>query len=139
MLIDEYVEEANKTNLMGNNLLYHYMGLISEVRELAPYLSSENPDVQEILRDLETVGSKADRVAKDMRNNGTLYPYVTNTSTDGPLTLLSLKKELGDIAWFYAMMIRACGFFGADVLRANLWKLADRMKRGVIKGTGDIR
>jgi len=137
MLIDEYVEEANKTNLMGNNLLYHYLGLISEVRELAPYLSSDHPDIQEILRGIETVGSQADKVAKDMRNNDAQYSYKLHT--DEPLTLLNLKKELGDIAWFYTMFIRACGFFVADVLRANLWKLADRARRNAIKGTGDNR
>lgn len=50
-----------------------------------------------------------------------------------------LKKELGDVYWYLAVLADAFGLRSSDVARANLEKLADRAARGVIRGEGDDR
>lgn len=51
----------------------------------------------------------------------------------------NVKKELGDIAWFWAQLCRAFGHNPSEVLAANVAKLEDRKARGVLKGSGDNR
>ena len=48
-------------------------------------------------------------------------------------------KELGDIMWSCAQIATRMGWPLEDVCKANLAKLADRAKRGVIVGNGDNR
>lgn len=47
--------------------------------------------------------------------------------------------ELGDVMWYVAEIATANGLSMGEVLQANLDKLADRQKRGVIQGSGDHR
>lgn len=50
-----------------------------------------------------------------------------------------IAKELGDIYWY---LDRLCHYFGTTpeaVMRQNMEKLEDRLKRNVIKGSGDNR
>ncbi|HEY4516566.1 MAG TPA: nucleoside triphosphate pyrophosphohydrolase family protein [Candidatus Paceibacterota bacterium] len=50
-----------------------------------------------------------------------------------------IKNELGDVLWYLSQLARACDLSFDDVARANIEKLADRHKRGVIKSEGDSR
>ncbi|MFO0920820.1 MAG: nucleoside triphosphate pyrophosphohydrolase family protein [Candidatus Saccharimonadales bacterium] len=50
-----------------------------------------------------------------------------------------LKKELGDVVWYVALMSHSLGLSFDDVMELNLSKLADRKRRGVQKGAGDNR
>jgi len=50
-----------------------------------------------------------------------------------------LKKELGDVVWYIAVLAHSLGLSFEEVMRLNVAKLQDRQKRGVIKGTGDNR
>lgn len=50
-----------------------------------------------------------------------------------------LKKELGDVVWYIAVMADSLGFSLDDVMQLNVDKLKDRQKRDVIKGVGDTR
>lgn len=50
-----------------------------------------------------------------------------------------LKKELGDVLWYVAMVAREHGFTLDEVASDNIKKLADRRERGKIKGDGDDR
>jgi len=50
-----------------------------------------------------------------------------------------LKKELGDVVWYIAVFAHSLGLSFEEVMQLNLAKLADRNKRGVIKGQGDNR
>lgn len=53
--------------------------------------------------------------------------------------LESIKKEAGDVLWNLAVVLKRCNIKLEDVAIANIDKLADRQKRGVIKGDGDTR
>ena len=50
-----------------------------------------------------------------------------------------LKKELGDVIWYIAVMAHSLGLSLEEVMQLNVKKLADRKARGVIKGSGDNR
>lgn len=50
-----------------------------------------------------------------------------------------LRKELGDIAWYWARACQELGVDPSDVLADNLNKLKDRQERGVIQGSGNSR
>ncbi len=50
-----------------------------------------------------------------------------------------LRKELGDVVWYIAVLAHSLGLSFEEVMRTNVAKLADRKKRGVIKGKGDNR
>ncbi|HSX53141.1 MAG TPA: nucleoside triphosphate pyrophosphohydrolase family protein [Patescibacteria group bacterium] len=53
--------------------------------------------------------------------------------------LAELKKELGDVVWYIAVLANSLGLTLEEVMRLNVEKLASRKKRGVIKGKGDNR
>lgn len=50
-----------------------------------------------------------------------------------------LKKELGDVLWYAAALAYELGTTLETEAYNNLKKLADRQKRGVIRGDGDNR
>ena len=50
-----------------------------------------------------------------------------------------IRKELGDVLWYWAELGRLFGFSAEELAQANLDKLKDRTERGVIKGNGDDR
>lgn len=50
-----------------------------------------------------------------------------------------LKKELGDVVWYIAVLANSLGLTFEEVMQLNVKKLADRKQRGVIKGQGDNR
>jgi len=51
----------------------------------------------------------------------------------------SIKKELGDVLWYIAMLSRDFGFELEDVAQLNLAKLASRQERNVVNSEGDDR
>ncbi|NDC34917.1 MAG: hypothetical protein EBZ51_05930 [Synechococcaceae bacterium WB9_2_112] len=50
-----------------------------------------------------------------------------------------LRLELGDVLWYVAQLCSELGLDLDDVAAANLDKLASRMARNVIAGSGDRR
>jgi NTP pyrophosphatase (non-canonical NTP hydrolase) len=50
-----------------------------------------------------------------------------------------LKKELGDVVWYIAVLAHSLGLSFEEVMKLNVDKLASRKKRGVIRGQGDNR
>ncbi len=55
------------------------------------------------------------------------------------LDLADLKKELGDVLWHVAVLSDYFGISLEDVGDTNIKKLASRLERGVISGSGDDR
>ena len=50
-----------------------------------------------------------------------------------------IKKELGDVLWYVAILARDCGLKLDDIAQANYEKLKDRKERNMIHGSGDNR
>lgn len=50
-----------------------------------------------------------------------------------------LKKEISDVLWYVAALCTELNVNMGDIAQSNLDKLFDRMKRNVIKGSGDTR
>lgn len=50
-----------------------------------------------------------------------------------------LKKELGDVLWYLAMLSTELGLDFDEVAEENIKKLASRKERDVLKGSGDLR
>jgi NTP pyrophosphatase (non-canonical NTP hydrolase) len=67
--------------------------------------------------------------------------YAKYIRDDGRITDLhiDLKKELGDVLWFCAIICEHIGVNFNDVARQNLDKLNSRAKRGSLGGSGDDR
>lgn len=51
----------------------------------------------------------------------------------------AIKRELGDVLWYVAMLAQDFGFTLEDVAQTNLDKLASRMERDVVHSDGDNR
>ena len=58
---------------------------------------------------------------------------------DTPLNKEELKKELGDVLWYLAIVSEDCGIELDDVAVTNYLKLKSRKERDVIHGSGDNR
>ncbi len=58
---------------------------------------------------------------------------------DGTLNDKEVAKELGDVLWYIANLAEDLGYDLAEIADMNLEKLADRVNRNVIKGSGDNR
>jgi NTP pyrophosphatase (non-canonical NTP hydrolase) len=61
---------------------------------------------------------------------------------DGKITsedVEEIKKELGDVLWYVALMAHSLELDLDDVVKMNIEKLASRKARGVQKGSGDNR
>lgn len=50
-----------------------------------------------------------------------------------------IKKELGDVLWYVAILARDCGLKLDDIAQGNYEKLKDRKERNMIHGSGDNR
>ena len=50
-----------------------------------------------------------------------------------------IKKEMGDVLWYIAMLAESLDISLEDVAKLNLEKLASRKERGTQRGSGDNR
>ena len=58
---------------------------------------------------------------------------------DGKLDKPLALKELSDVLWYLTRNANELGYSLQDVAEVNLVKLTDRMARGVLQGSGDLR
>ncbi len=75
------------------------------------------------------VGEVADLIKKKMRGDAGAAQRLN----------AEIEKELGDVLWYLTMLARSFGLTLEDIARTNLYKLENRRKRGVLKGSGDHR
>lgn len=75
-------------------------------------------------------GEVMEKLKKAVRDNNAI---ITDETTD------SIKKELGDVLWYIAVLSDYLGVDLQDIAESNLKKLQDRQKRGVLGGSGDSR
>ncbi len=75
-------------------------------------------------------GEVIEKIKKVMRNDG-------GAMTDEQRQ--SIKLEIGDVLWYLSQVARFSGISLGDAAQANVEKLADRRKRGVIRSAGDTR
>ena len=75
-------------------------------------------------------GEVAEEVKKVIRDKGGEFDDDTR---------LAICKELGDVLWYVAQIASELDLDLSNVAQGNLDKLADRAKRGKIKGNGDDR
>jgi len=113
MNFNEYQYEATKTGdypEMGGNLIYPALGLAGEA------------------------GETVDKIKKFWRNLGIKSGKELNDEQ-----INSLMLEIGDVLWYCAALAQELGITLDAVANANIIKLHDRQKRGVIKSEGDSR
>lgn len=66
-----------------------------------------------------------------------IVAYKEGKISDEDLALL--KKELGDVIWYIAVLADSLNLSLDEIMQLNIDKLKDRKSRNVIKGQGDIR
>lgn len=110
MTFDEYQARAITTNLTKEDQL-------KELMQQVLGLADESGEVQAIfkkwIRDQDADIDKLDRE--------------------------NVKKELGDVLWYIAVIAHDLGISFDDLAEANIAKLASRKERGVLGGSGDNR
>ena len=57
----------------------------------------------------------------------------------GPDKYLEIEKEAGDIIWYLDKLAKSLGTNLATIAKINVDKVLSRLKRGVVKGSGDNR
>jgi NTP pyrophosphatase (non-canonical NTP hydrolase) len=55
------------------------------------------------------------------------------------LDITNVKKEMGDVLWYIAVIAHDLGIPLQDLAEANIEKLSSRLERGTLKGSGDNR
>ncbi|MFZ2886345.1 MAG: nucleoside triphosphate pyrophosphohydrolase family protein [Minisyncoccia bacterium] len=75
-------------------------------------------------------GELAEKLKKTIRDDG---GTITAERREG------LKKEIGDVLWYLSQLSRVLEIPFSEVADANIKKLADRLERDAIKGSGDNR
>ncbi len=110
MTFDEYQTAALRTNLSKPDKL-------QELMQQVLGLGDEVGEVQAIFK-------------KWLRDNEADFAQ---------LDVTSLKKELGDVLWYIAVVAHDLDIKLEDIASYNIDKLADRQQRGVLRGSGNDR
>jgi NTP pyrophosphatase (non-canonical NTP hydrolase) len=106
----EYQTEALKTNLTKNDTL------------------------KELMQQVLGLGDEAGEVLAIFKK------WIRDTDADPQkLDKDKIKKELGDILWYIAVVAHDTGISLDDIATTNIAKLASRMQRSVLTGSGDER
>lgn len=110
MTFDEYQARAMTTNLAKDD---QFKELMQQVLGLA----DESGEVQAIFKKwIRDQDADIDKLDRD-----------------------NVRKELGDVLWYIAVIAHDLDISLDDLASANLAKLASRKERGVLGGSGDNR
>jgi len=113
MQFNEYQEKALKTAKypdVGNNFIYPTLALSDEAGEVAG------------------------KIKKFIRDQHKFTPADLDDEDRAVL-----KKEIGDVLWYLAVLSQEVGLSFEEVAEGNLEKLQSRSERGTIHGSGDDR
>lgn len=123
--IDDYLKAARKTAVYGHPD-YPLLALSEEVGEvmgkIAKYARKNNHTAAEVVAMIGNPANHVDGGDEDLHN-----------------LFLAVRKEMGDIAWQWAMLCNELDFMPSEILTENIAKLTDRQERNVINGEGDNR
>ncbi len=75
-------------------------------------------------------GEVIEKIKKVIRNDNAIISHEKREQ---------IKLELGDVLWYLSQVARIADISFDEVAKANIAKLADRAKRGVVKSEGDTR
>jgi NTP pyrophosphatase (non-canonical NTP hydrolase) len=75
-------------------------------------------------------GEVVEKMKKPLRDRGGVFSKEE---------VLTIKKELGDVLWYLSELARFFELPLNDVAQTNIDKLADRLNRGTLGGSGDAR
>lgn len=110
MTLDDYQSKAIQTNLKNDD------------------------QVLELMQQVLGLGDEAGEVQAIFKK------WIRDDMADpAKLDTLRLKKELGDVLWYVAVVAHDLGLTLNDIAQTNVDKLASRQKRGVLGGSGDDR
>lgn len=70
---------------------------------------------------------------------GEVLEHIKKHFRDNKLDKDEVKKELGDVIYYWARLCRHMGFRPSNVIDANIDKITSRKRRGVLRGDGDNR
>ena len=132
MTINDYQSRAMGTCLPSSfNLPYLSQGFVGEVGELLGKLAKyvRKGKIVVVNNDLYVIDPKTQKP----------QPWVESQELLGEDELKKLRGELGDCAWFLAVLCQYLGWSLESICQENLDKLASRQERNVIIGDGDIR
>jgi len=110
MKFDDYQQQALTTAITSGD----------EFKDLLHWVLGVNGEAGEI----------AEKLKKIIRDKG------GEVSADDKA---ELAKEIGDVLWYLAVFAKHLDLSLDEIAAANLQKLADRQKRGVLGGSGDNR
>ena len=99
-------------------------------RETARYPDVDTNPIYPTLGLCGEAGEVADKVKKVLRDQGGTFDA---DSLDG------LRLELGDVLWYVSQLATELHLSLDEIAEANLAKLASRVARDVIAGSGDRR
>lgn len=99
-------------------------------QDFAYYPTIEQRFIYPVLGLAGEAGEAADKVKKLFRDND----GVVDAEFEQAIT-----KELGDVLWYLSQLAADLGLSLGNIAKANVTKLADRQRRGVIGGDGDDR
>lgn len=102
----------------------------SRAKETAIYPNIGSNPVYPVLGLCGESGEIAEKMKKAIRDEGGVISESRRTE---------MIKELGDVAWYLAMIASELGVTLGEVAKANVEKLASRKQRDVLKGSGDNR
>lgn len=94
----------------------------------------QDSDFHQLIEQVLGLGDEAGEVQAIFKK------WIRDTKADpDALDRTNVKKELGDVLWYIAVISEGLDISFDELAQANLDKLADRMARGVIGGSGDNR
>jgi NTP pyrophosphatase (non-canonical NTP hydrolase) len=110
MTFDEYQKQALTTNLSKED---EFLELIQQVLGLADEAGEVQSIFKKWIRDQDADPAKLDRD--------------------------NVKKELGDVLWYIAVIAHDLNIPLSDIAEYNIQKLASRKARNTLSGSGDDR